>query len=80
VAVRPSRYDTFSPTRWWRVRSDAKLLWWEYEKLANYWLHDRWTIAPCGGLKHHPKATSPAAMRRCATHRREPRAGRGSTR
>jgi len=51
LAMRPSRYDTFAPARWWHVRRDAKLILSEYEKLANYWLAESWRIAPCGGLR-----------------------------
>ena len=50
LAVHPSRYDTFPPWRWWRVRHHAKTVLREYEKLAHYWLVERWTIQPCGGL------------------------------
>ena len=52
LAMRPSRYDAFAPTRWWHVRRDAKLILGEYEKLANYWLTESWRIAPCGSLRH----------------------------
>ena len=51
VAVRPSRYDVFSPTRWWHVRRDAKIVLYEYERLLHHWLRERWTIEPCGGLR-----------------------------
>jgi hypothetical protein len=54
LAMRPSRYDVFAPARWWRVRRDAKLVLGEYQKLANYWLTERWSIAPCGGLGPAP--------------------------
>ncbi|TMA58195.1 MAG: hypothetical protein E6J75_05940 [Deltaproteobacteria bacterium] len=50
--MRPSRYDVFSTTRWWRVRRDTKIVLYEYERLANHWLRERWTIQPCGGLAH----------------------------
>jgi uncharacterized SAM-binding protein YcdF (DUF218 family) len=53
LAVRPSRYDSFSPTRWWHIRRDQKTVLSEYEKLTNYWLREHWTIEPCGGLTHH---------------------------
>jgi len=51
LAVRPSRYDTFPPWRWWRVRHHAKTVLREYEKLVHYWLQERWQIEPCGGLE-----------------------------
>lgn len=50
VAIRPARYDPFAAGRWWRVRRDAKLVLSEYQKLANFWLRERWVIRPCGGL------------------------------
>jgi uncharacterized SAM-binding protein YcdF (DUF218 family) len=50
LAMRPSRAGAFSPARWWRVRRDAKFVLTEYQKLLHYWLKERWTIEPCGGL------------------------------
>ena len=50
LAVRPSRYDHFSARRWWHVRGDAKFVLTEWQKLANYWLNEHWTIQQCGGL------------------------------
>lgn len=51
LAVRPSRYDDFTPSRWWRVRHQAKVVLSEYQKLAHYWLRERWNLEPCGGLE-----------------------------
>jgi uncharacterized SAM-binding protein YcdF (DUF218 family) len=51
VAVRASRWDTFSPRHWWSVRRHAKMVSSEWQKLANYWLAARWRIEPCGGLQ-----------------------------
>jgi uncharacterized SAM-binding protein YcdF (DUF218 family) len=51
LTIRPSRYDGFSSRRWWHVRRDQKIVLSEYEKLAHYWLSERWTIKPCGGLR-----------------------------
>ena len=51
LAIRPSRHDHFSETRWWRIRRDAKTVVSEYQKLAHYWLREHWTIKPCGGLR-----------------------------
>jgi uncharacterized SAM-binding protein YcdF (DUF218 family) len=50
LAMRPSRHDAFSATRWFRVRRDAKQVLTEWEKLLHYALLERWHIAPCGGL------------------------------
>ncbi len=50
LAIRPSRYDDFSPRRWWHARRDAKIVLSEWEKLVHYWLDERWTIRSCGGL------------------------------
>ena len=51
LSVRPTRYDSFTASRWWRVRSDAKLVLREYQQLAHFWLRERWVIEPCGGLR-----------------------------
>jgi uncharacterized SAM-binding protein YcdF (DUF218 family) len=51
VTLRPSRFDSFSARRWWRVRRDAKTVLYEWERLVHYWLDERWTIRPCGGLR-----------------------------
>ena len=51
VAVRFARHDFFPAGHWWRVRSAAKQVLTEYEKLAHYWLRERWHIPPCGGLR-----------------------------
>jgi uncharacterized SAM-binding protein YcdF (DUF218 family) len=56
LAVRPSRYDRFRAGRWWRNRRDAKTVLDEYEKLAHFWLRERWTIPPCGGLRLSSRA------------------------
>ena len=50
LSVRPSRYDAFTGSRWWRVRRDAKVVLREYQQLLHFWLRERWQIAPCGGL------------------------------
>src|SRR6266404_4668335 len=60
VTIRPSRYDVFSAARWWRVRRDAKIILYEYERLSHHWLRERWTIKPCGGLRHDQRGTPPA--------------------
>jgi hypothetical protein len=57
--VRPSRYDTFAGAAWWRGRRDAKAVVAEYEKLAHFWLRERWTIEPCGSLRR--RATGQAS-------------------
>lgn len=51
LTVRPSRYDPFDAPHWWRDRRDSKNLLSEYQKLTNYWLHEHWTLKPCGGLR-----------------------------
>jgi uncharacterized SAM-binding protein YcdF (DUF218 family) len=50
VAMRPARADGFPARRWWQRHAARKLVLSEYEKLAHYWLRERWQIAPCGGL------------------------------
>jgi uncharacterized SAM-binding protein YcdF (DUF218 family) len=47
LAVRPSRHDPFQAAHWWRDRRDAKAVLSELEKLAHYWLRERWLIEPC---------------------------------
>jgi uncharacterized SAM-binding protein YcdF (DUF218 family) len=49
LALVPARADYFPQRRWWRSRRTAKLVLSEYQKLANYWLRERWTLEPCGG-------------------------------
>ncbi|HXJ35617.1 MAG TPA: YdcF family protein [Candidatus Eisenbacteria bacterium] len=51
VSVQPSTTDTFAGPRWYRVRRDAKIVASEWQKLANHWLHERWTLQSCGGLR-----------------------------
>src|SRR5262245_36056473 len=62
VTIVPSRFDGFSGRRWWRVRHDAKMVLSEYEKLADYWLSERWQLSRCGGLERraalNPRGTS----------------------
>ena len=50
LVMRPAHYDEFRGARWWRVRRNAKLVLGEYERLVNFWLRERWSIRPCGGL------------------------------
>jgi uncharacterized SAM-binding protein YcdF (DUF218 family) len=47
LAVRPSRHDPFTAARWWSDRRDAKAVLSELEKLAHFWLRERWVIEPC---------------------------------
>jgi len=58
LAIRPSRHDPFQPGRWWRDRRDAKAVLAELEKLAHYWLRERWVIEPC---ELRPAQLAPAA-------------------
>jgi uncharacterized SAM-binding protein YcdF (DUF218 family) len=48
LVVRPAAADSFPSRHWWRHRRAGKLVLSEYQKLANYWLHERWQLAPCG--------------------------------
>ncbi len=50
LSVRPTRAVPYPAHRWWRVHELAKQVLREYEKLAHYWLRERWSIEPCGGL------------------------------
>jgi uncharacterized SAM-binding protein YcdF (DUF218 family) len=55
LTVRGSRYDSFAAGRWWRVRRDAKMVLYEYERLAHHFARERWKIEPCGGLRPCPR-------------------------
>lgn len=48
VLVAPSRYDPFEPDTWWRRRPWARRLLFEYLKLANYLLVERWRVQGSG--------------------------------
>jgi uncharacterized SAM-binding protein YcdF (DUF218 family) len=48
VAVRPAREDFFPEHGWWQHRPAAKLVLSEYQKLAHYWLRERWRLGACG--------------------------------
>jgi uncharacterized SAM-binding protein YcdF (DUF218 family) len=58
LTVRPAPAAVFPAERWWRRRRAIKDVVIEYEKLVLYWLVERWTIEPCGGLRPSP-ARSP---------------------
>jgi uncharacterized SAM-binding protein YcdF (DUF218 family) len=47
LVVRPASADFFPRRHWWRSRATSKLVLSEYEKLANYWLAERWHLRPC---------------------------------
>ena len=51
LAVRPSTANAFAGGRWFHVRRDAKYVLAEWQKLANYWVRERWQLRPCGGLR-----------------------------
>jgi len=48
LAVRPAGAAYFPASHWWRRRHAAKYVLFEYQKLLNFWLRERWAIAPCG--------------------------------
>lgn len=55
VVVRPAPAAFFRASRWWTDRRSAKDVLVEYEKLANFWLSERWhPPPPCGGLGARP--------------------------
>jgi uncharacterized SAM-binding protein YcdF (DUF218 family) len=37
LITRPSKYDTFDPKNWWKIRRDIKQVLFEYQKLADYY-------------------------------------------
>jgi len=58
LTMRPAPAALFPADRWWANRRAAKDVLTEYEKLAYYWLVQRWRIAPCGGLRRRTATTS----------------------
>jgi len=40
VITRPSKYDSFNPENWWKTRKDFRLTFFEYQKLAHYYIFD----------------------------------------
>jgi len=51
LTVRPSTASAFAGGRWFHVRRDAKAVLAEWQKLAHYWIRERWQLRPCGGLR-----------------------------
>src|SRR5262245_22398881 len=51
LSVQPAPAEVFPAKQWWRHRRAMKDVLVEYEKLVAYWLVERWTIEPCGGLR-----------------------------
>jgi uncharacterized SAM-binding protein YcdF (DUF218 family) len=47
LAVRPAAAAYFPASHWWRRRHAAKQVLFEYQKLLNFWLRERWAITPC---------------------------------
>jgi uncharacterized SAM-binding protein YcdF (DUF218 family) len=70
LAVRPSPAALFPADRWWRQRRAIKDVLTEYQKLAAYWLAERWTIAPCGGLGRR-RRDARSILDGLADHRRQ---------
>jgi uncharacterized SAM-binding protein YcdF (DUF218 family) len=70
LAVRPSPAAFFPADHWWRQRRAMKDVLTEYQKLAAYWLVERWSINPCGGLGRRTGGT-PSRLSGLADHRRQ---------
>ena len=47
LSLRPASAAYFPASRWWRRRHVAKHVLFEYQKLLNFWLRERWAIEPC---------------------------------
>jgi uncharacterized SAM-binding protein YcdF (DUF218 family) len=56
LTIRPAPAAFFPADHWWRQRRAIKDVLIEYQKLVVYWLVERWTIEPCGGLRQRPAA------------------------
>jgi uncharacterized SAM-binding protein YcdF (DUF218 family) len=54
LTVRPAPAAAFPAARWWSERWAAKHVLTEYEKLANWWLVERWGLAPCTPVRPVP--------------------------
>jgi uncharacterized SAM-binding protein YcdF (DUF218 family) len=54
LTVRPAPAAAFPAARWWSERWAAKHVLTEYEKLAHWWLLERWGLSPC--TPSRPKA------------------------
>ena len=67
LSVRPSRDDVFAGSRWVRVRRDAKGVLSEWQKLANHWLRERWSLEPCGGLRRPARAAQAGRAAACTS-------------
>lgn len=46
LAVRPASAAAFPAARWWRDRHAAKIVAFEWQKLASHWLVEHWRLAP----------------------------------
>jgi uncharacterized SAM-binding protein YcdF (DUF218 family) len=71
LTVRPAPAAFFPAEHWWRQRRAMKDLLIEYQKLVVYWLFERWTIEPCGGLERRRAAARSAPPDRLAEQRGE---------
>jgi uncharacterized SAM-binding protein YcdF (DUF218 family) len=60
LTVRPAPAAFFPAEHWWRQRRAIKDVLIEYQKLVVYWLVERWTIEPCGGLERSRAAARSA--------------------
>jgi len=61
LSVRPAPAAAFPAARWWSERWAAKHVLTEYEKLAHFWLVERWGLAPCAASSPSGERVSQAA-------------------
>lgn len=47
ITMRPATAAYFPATTWWRRRHVTKRVLYEYQKLVNYWLRERWVLGGC---------------------------------
>src|SRR4029077_11558492 len=71
LSVRPTSDALFPANQWWRRRRAIKDVLIEYQKFVVYWLVERWTIEPCGGLKPRERRTGSARLDGLADQRRQ---------
>lgn len=63
----PARHDPFDPDSWWHSRGYTRRLVFEYQKLAIFWLRDRWRGRTPGALAAQTSQRRQSASSRIAS-------------